>query len=185
MTERRKPSMPEGAEAVRAERAARRAEQARAGGTGPAAPVPDTGEGAGIIRSSWIGTGIFVVGTALAAGLAPLRLPLVVVDLVLFFGGVGAFLWALTGAAGRSREYEIGLWSLFLLEGAAPRRVRQLLLGALGAEIVMALAFIWVNAAMAFGILVPLWGLAHCGLWSARYGTFPPRRPSRRSRVTS
>jgi hypothetical protein len=63
--------------------------------------------------------------------------------------------------------------------------VRQLLLGSLALEIVMALATIWINAAFAFGILVPLWGLAHCGLWSARHGTFPPRRSSRRTRVTS
>ena len=181
MTGQKKRPMPQGAEAVRAERAARRAHK----GSGKKAPIPDTGQGTTIIRSSWIGTGIFVVATSLAAGVKVLRLPVALIDLVLFFGGVGAFLWALVTAADRSRQQEIGLWSLFMLEGTAPRRVRQLLLGALALEIVVAFATIWINVALAFGILVPLWGLAHAGLWGARYGVFPPRRSSRRTRVTS
>jgi hypothetical protein len=28
---------------------------------------------------------------------------------------------------------------------------------------------------LAFGILVPVFGLGLCGLWGARYGTFEPR----------
>src|SRR5439155_114318 len=35
------------------------------------------------------------------------------------------------------------------------------------------------NTSVVFGILVPVYGLAMCGLWSARYGTFPRRRPAR------
>jgi hypothetical protein len=178
-----KKPMPAGAEAIRAEKAARRASRSRTANS--RAPVIDTGEGALIIRSSWAGTAVFGVGTGLAAAISALRLPVAILDLVLFFGGVVGFLWALASAAGRSREREIGLWNLFLLEGAAPRRVRQGLLGALALEIAIAIGTVWISAALAFGILVPLWGLAHCGLWGARYGAFPPRRSSRRSQVPS
>ncbi len=175
--------MPAGAEAVRAEKAARGAARSRTANS--RAPIADTGEGTVIIRSSWAGTAVFVVGTGLAAGISALRLPVALLDLVLFFGGVVGFLWALAAAAGRSREREIGLWNLFLLEGAAPRRVRQALLGALALEIVTAIGTVWINVALAFGILVPLWGLAHCGLWGAQHGAFPPRRSQRRGQVSS
>jgi hypothetical protein len=30
----------------------------------------------------------------------------------------------------------------------------------------------------ATAILAPVYGLGLCGLWAARYGTFPPRRPA-------
>jgi hypothetical protein len=56
--------------------------------------------------------------------------------------------------------------------------VRRIVLGALAVEIVVALGTAWITAAMAFGCLVPMWGLGHCGLWGARYGTFGPRQPT-------
>ena len=93
----------------------------------------------------------------------------------MFFAGCGVFLVALAAAAGRSREREITLWSLFLLEGVAPGRVRRALLGALAVEVVVALATAWITAALAFGCLVPMWALGHCGLWGARSGAFGPR----------
>ena len=94
------------------------------------------------------------------------------------FAGCGVFMWALVVAAGRSRRHQISLWNLFLLEGVAPARVRRVVLGALAVEIVVALGTAWITAALAFGCLVPMWGLGHCGLWGARYGTFGPRQPT-------
>ena len=135
------------------------------------------GDGTGIIRSAWIGTGVFLVAVAVGVALPVARLPLVFFDLGLFFAGCGLFMWALVVAAARSRQREIGLWNLFLLEGVAPGRVRRAVLGALAVEIVVALGTAWITAAMAFGCLVPMWGLGHCGLWGARYGAFGPREP--------
>jgi hypothetical protein len=166
--------MPIGAEAVRAERAARRAE--RAAKAAAPRPIPDTREGGGIIRSSWVGTAVFAVGAAVAAGVPDARLPVAVVDLILFFGGIVVFFWAWATAAGRSREREITLWNLVLLEDIAPRRIRLSLLGALAVQIAVALGTAWITAALAFGILVPVWGEAHCWLWGARYGAFGPRK---------
>ena len=34
----------------------------------------------------------------------------------------------------------------------------------------------------ATAILAPVYGLGLCGLWSARYGTFPPRKPAPKRR---
>jgi hypothetical protein len=111
-----------------------------------------------------------------AAAVPDARLPIAVVDLLLFFVGIVIFFWAWLTAAGRSREREITLWNLVLLEGIAPSRVRWSLLGALGVQVTVALGTAWITAALAFGILVPMWGEAHCWLWGARYGAFEPRR---------
>jgi hypothetical protein len=163
-----------GAEAVRAERAARRA--ARAGQAPPRREIPDTREGEGIIRSSWLGTGVFVAGAVLAATVPDARLPVAIIDLALFFGGIIVFFWAWAIAAGRSRDREISLWNLVLLEDVAPGRVRWALMGALVVEVVVALGTAWITAALAFGILVPVWGESHCWLWGARHGAFEPRK---------
>jgi hypothetical protein len=178
--------MPAGAEAVRAEKAARRAERAAGNRTVPPA-IADTGEGVAIIRASWAGTVIFVVGAVVAAIVADARLFAVILDLGLFLGGCALFFWALATAAQRSRDREIGLWNLFLLDGVAPPTVRTPLLASLGIQIAAALATAWVAVPLAFGILVPVWGLSCAGLWGARYGRFgprrlPPPRPSRRAR---
>jgi hypothetical protein len=170
----RRAAMPTGAEAVRAERAARRA--ARAAEAAPRRQIVDSREGQAIVRSSWIGTGVFAVAAVLAAAVPDARLPVAVVDLVLFFGGIIVFFWAWAIAAGRSRDREINLWNLVLLEDIAPARVRWSLLGALAVQIVVALGTAWITAALAFGILVPVWGEAHCWLWGARHGAFEARK---------
>jgi hypothetical protein len=69
---------------------------------------------------------------------------------------------------------------LFLLQGSAPRDVRRRLLGALAAEVVVGLGVAIARpfTSLAFGLLVPVYGLALAGLWGARHGTFPPRKPA-------
>jgi hypothetical protein len=176
-------SMPAGAEAVRAERAARRAEraaQAAPGGrAGARVDVPDTGEGTALIRATWTGTVIFVLGAVVAAVVADSRFVVALLDVALFLGGCGLFFWTLVVAARRSREVEIGLWNLFLLEGVAPKRVRMRMLSPIGVEIAVALATAWIAGPLAFGILVPVWALGCAGLWGAKYGRFTvPRQVS-------
>jgi hypothetical protein len=144
--------------------------------------------GDAIIKASWAGTAVWLVSTAIAVLLPDARLPGAIVDLALFLAGCVAFFWCLAVAAERSREREIGLWNLFLLEGVASRRVRQRLLAPLFVQIVVALAAAFVAAPLAFGLLVPMYGLGCAGLWGAKYGVFGPRvlgprkspRPSRR-----
>lgn len=149
----------------------------------PERPDPGTGEaepglpGGGIIRASLVGTAVF---TALAVGavVAPvLQLPLVVVSLGLFAAGVVTFLLAFARAVERSRYEAIGMGGLFFLVGSAPGAVQLRLLGALGVQVVVsfAAATIRIYTPVAFGLLVPMYGLGLAGLWGATHGRFGPR----------
>lgn len=134
-----------------------------------------------IIKASWIGTVVFGV-TATAAAIDPDLFAEVAlaVALVLFFVGCVVFLAAFLKAVGRSREVDIGIGGLYFLAGSAPRDVQLHLLGSLGAEVVIAFATASARpfTSLAFGMLVPVYGLGCAGLWGARYGTFSPRSSS-------
>jgi hypothetical protein len=141
-------------------------------------------KGAAIIRASWIGTAALAVTSIPAAVLERWPGPAVAVDLGLFLAGAIVFLWAYGIAVGRSREHEIGIGGLYFLQGTAPKPARNQLLGSLAAQTVIAIGTAAARpfTALAFGILVPVWGLALCGLWGARYGRFGPRVPAERRR---
>lgn len=136
-----------------------------------------------IVRASLAGTIVFVV-VAVAATLAPdpLAIPTVMLDLVLAAAGLVAFVVTLLRAAERSRREAVTLPGIWWLSGTAPTPVRRVLLGALAVQVLVALvtASIRPFTALAFGILVPLYGLGLAGLWAARLGTFPPRDSSSR-----
>jgi hypothetical protein len=131
-----------------------------------------------LIRASVYGTIAFTV-VAVAAAIAPdaLAVVAVVADLVLFTAGCACFALALLRAADRSREDELTLPGLFWLTGSAPAEVRKWLLGSFVVEVVVAFATAGARpfTGLAFGILVPVYGLGLVGLWGARAGTFPPR----------
>ena len=146
--------------------------------------------GRGLVKASWYGTGLFTV-TAAAAAIAPdvFRWPALVVALGLFAIGCVLFLWSYAVAVDRSRHDELSIAGLYFLTGAAPPAVQWHLMGSLGVETVVALTTASVRpfTTLAFGILVPVYGLGLAGLWSARHGTFAPRarpapRPKRKSR---
>ncbi len=134
-----------------------------------------------IIKASWIGTAIFGV-TAIAAAIDPdvFAGVALAVALVLFLVGCVVFLVAFLHAVGRSREVEIGIGGLYFLAGTAPRAVQLHLLGSLGTEVLIAFATASARpfTSLAFGMLVPVYGLGLCGLWGARHGTFAARVPS-------
>jgi hypothetical protein len=136
--------------------------------------------GQAIVRLSVAGTGLFVVGAS-AASIAPEQLGFAsaVIDLVLFAVGTAAFLWAFAVAVGRSRTVVIGVGGLFFLQGCAPKVLQRVLMSALVVQVVIAFvtASIRVYTALAFGLLVPMFGLGLAGLWGAVYGWFPARPP--------
>ena len=127
------------------------------------------------------------VGTAMFAGTAILEVVVfrqwtqvlgVTVALVLFAIGCGAFLAGYAYALQRSRTEEISVAGLFLLAGPAVPGPVKLRLGLLlGVQVVVALvtAGIRTFTPLAFGVLVPVFGLGLNGLWAARHGRFPPR----------
>lgn len=149
------------------------------------APAPAAGRGRGIVIGSWVGTAVFsaTAAAAVADPEGPPATVAVVVALVLFLIGSVVFLVAFIRAVSRSRTDQIAVASLFLFTPGAPTRVRLHLLGSWAVQIAVALVTAGARpfTSLAFGILVPVHGLALAGLWGARHGTFSPRpRPAPR-----
>lgn len=134
--------------------------------------------GGGIIRGSWAGTIVFTV-TAIIATIDPdsLGAPAVVVAVALFAAGSVVMFWAFLIAVQRSRVEMIGMGGLYFGAGSAPRDVQIQLMSSLLVQLIVAFttASIRVFTTLAFGILVPVWGLGMAGLWCARHGVFAPR----------
>ena len=141
-------------------------------------PAPAAaGPGRTVVRASWAGTAVFTVSAVVGVALEGARGVFVAVSLVLFAAGLGAFVWSFGRAVVRSQEEEIAVASLWFLMGSAPAAVRNSLLASLAVEVVVAVAAASARpfTPMAFGILVPVYGLGLCGVWAARHGRFPAR----------
>jgi hypothetical protein len=160
----------------RIERARRKAEMA--------ADFRDGHPGRWIEVVSWAGTAVFAATAVLSATVRfdddldpPGDVAGAVVALVIFAVGCVLFLAALYLGAQRSRDAEMSVGGWFFLSGVAPSAVRWSLLGSLAIEVVVALATALARpySTLAFGILVPVFGLALAGIWGARHGAFPPR----------
>jgi hypothetical protein len=139
-----------------------------------------------IIRVDEVGTALFVITAVLAAALFtnPVKVVAVVVCVALFTIGVFTFLLSFWAAVQRSRTDNISVTQLYFLSGeATPRAVKRVMNGALVVQSVVALATAIARnrtdgragSTLAFGILVPMFGLGLNGLWCARHGTFAPR----------
>lgn len=157
---------------------------------------PDEGQGSALITIAWVGTAAYVVSAVLATA-TTIQAPMIAVSAVLFVVGLGSFTAAYLIAISRSREYAIGMGGLYFLAGTAPRRVQRNLLGVTALQTLTATITASIGIAaiqgdatnpLAFGFLVPLFGLGIAGLWGARYGLFDRRpadapRPGRTTRV--
>jgi hypothetical protein len=141
-----------------------------------------------LVRADVIGTAVFVVAVAIGIPLhdeRPVQVTFAVISMVLFAVGAAGCLWAYVSALERSRIDEIGVANLFLLTGStAPTPVKRTMTIALAVQVVLALTGAIVGAAglsgnqvnaLAFGILVPMFGLAMNALWAVRHGRFGPR----------
>jgi len=138
-----------------------------------------------LVRINILGTGAFVVSAIVAAVVfTPIvRTIGVVVALLLFAIGVAGFIWGYFTAVQRSRYDNISVTSLFLLLGEVSSiKIRRLMNGCLIVQglggLITALARTSTDgrsgSTLAFGVLVPLFGLGLNGLWSSRHGSFPP-----------
>lgn len=130
-----------------------------------------------IVVWSWAGTALFSVTAVAATVVDSARLVAAVVALVLFAVGCAVFLIAFAIAVVRSQTDAIGIGGLYFLAGSAPRKMQVSLLGSLTVEAAVALstASIQIFTSLAFGILVPAYGLGMAGLWGARHGRFERR----------
>jgi hypothetical protein len=140
--------------------------------------LDDDTPGRRLVAASWWGTGAFTA-TAVPGAVSPdlFGVPAVAVAIALFAAGSVAMFWAFLVAVQRSRTDLIGIGGIYFLVGSAPAGVQRHLMASLAVEVVVALvtASIRVFTSLAFGILVPVWGLGLAGLWGARYGTFAAR----------
>jgi hypothetical protein len=142
-------------------------------------PMP----GARILRVNAFGTAAFVI-TAIGGAVQPgfLRTLAALIALFLFTVGCAVFLWALLQAFQRSRTDNIGMGGLFfLLAPTAPGVVRRPFMALLALQTAVglgtAIATFGVKpfTPLAFGVMVPVFGMGLAGLWAARYGQFGPR----------
>ena len=147
-----------------------------------------------IVRIDVAGTVVFAASAVVAAVVfdGPAKVQGVVLDLALFTVGVAAFLWGYWVAVQRSRQDELSVAEVyFLLGSAVPRNVKRTMNLCLIAQTVVAVATAMARpstpsdtaasgssagSTLAFGVLVPMFGLGLNGLWAALHGTFGPRR---------
>jgi hypothetical protein len=135
-----------------------------------------------------VGTAAFALVVAVGLPLRDQRaaqIAVAVVSMALFAIGAVTALWAYVSALERSRVHEIGVANLYLLTGpTAPPAIKRLMSALLAAQVIVALAGAIVGAiglsgsevnALAFGILVPMFGIGLNGIWAVRHGTFGPR----------
>jgi hypothetical protein len=143
-------------------------------------------DGGALIVATWAGTGLFVVTAVLSAITSSMRAVGVIVALVLFALGTLAFLVSFLRAVERSRTEEIAVVQLyFLAGGCAPKAVRLHFMGALAVQVITAFATASARpfTAVAFGILVPMYGLGMTGLWASAHGSFAKRRKLRPKKI--
>jgi len=140
------------------------------------------------VRADVAGTAAFLVAIAIGVPLRderPAQVLVGVVSMVLFATGAAAALWAYVAALDRSRTDEIGVANLYLLTGrTAPTTVKRLMSALLALQVVVSLGAATIGAtglsgsqvnALAFGILVPMFGIGMNGVWAVRHGRYGPR----------
>lgn len=144
--------------------------------------------GAGVVAVDLAGTAVFLAALAVAIPLRTHRFAQFIiggVSMLLFAIGVVTTLWAYTRALERSRVEEVGVANLYLLTGpTAPPQVKRAMSAALIVQVVAAIAGAWIGVvgldkgdlnALAFGVLVPMFGVGMNGVWAARHGSYGPR----------
>lgn len=155
--------------------------------------TPEKQSGLWIINTNIAGSILFALSAVVAAlvfeGIS--KVQGVVVALILFSGGVVAFIWGYWTAVQRSRTHEMSVAELYFLLGSAiPRRAKWVMNSCLLAQTTIALVTALARGStpdpgvdggsspgstLAFGVLVPLLGLGLNGLWASTHGDFPPR----------
>ena len=140
-----------------------------------------------IVQTNLIGTAAFAASAVVAAAVFtnPVRIVAVVVALALFAIGIFGFIWSYITAVQRSRSDNIAVAQLyFLAGGSTPNRIKRLMTSALFVQMVVALATAIARnrtdgragSTLAFGILVPMFGLGLNGLWCSKHGSFSERQ---------
>lgn len=102
--------------------------------------------------------------------------------IVVFLAGAALFTWAFLIAAGRSRLEEVSVAGAFFLgDGAVSNSDRVWAYGLLTAQSVIGLAAASADpyTTMAFGILVPMFGIGAVAFLGSAHGAFRVRRTNK------
>lgn len=134
-----------------------------------------------IVQISVVATVVFVI-VQVAAVVAPrgaVAVAAVVWSLALFGVGSVLFLAAFVVAAGRSRDEHVTVAGVVWLIGSTPRPVALALRSTLAVQATVALVTAGIRpfSAVAFGILMPMFGLGCIAFSGARHGVFAPIVP--------
>jgi membrane-bound metal-dependent hydrolase YbcI (DUF457 family) len=149
---------------------------------------PTTPTRSRVIGVDVAGTAVFLVALIIAVPFRSDRFAQFLiggVSMVLFAIGMATTLWAYARALERSRTEEVGVANLYLLTGpTAPKPVRRTMTSALAIQVVAAVVGAWIGVvgldkgelnALAFGVLVPMFGIGMNGVWAALHGSYGPR----------
>lgn len=100
---------------------------------------------------------------------------------VVFVAGAALFSWAFTIAAGRSRSEDVTVAGAFFLAGSIGTSDRRWAFGLLGAQSLIGLVGAGADpyTTMAFGILVPMFGLGIIAFLGSAHGAFHQRNPNK------
>jgi len=141
-----------------------------------------------LVRGNRIGTVVFLAALAIGVPFKTDRwaqVIVIVVSVALFAAGVATSLWAYARALELSRVRNVGVANLFLLTGeTAPKAVKWWMSAALAVQVIAAIVGASVGMSgleksqltpLAFGVLVPMFGIGMNGAWAARYGSYGPR----------
>jgi hypothetical protein len=144
--------------------------------------------GSRVIRLDVAGTAAFVIALGIAVPFRAHRFGQFLIagaSMVLFAIGVAATLLAYARALERSRTEEVGVANLFLLTGdTAPKPVHRTMSWTLAVQVIAAVTGAWIGVvgldkgelnALAFGVLVPMFGIGMNGMWAAKNGSYGPR----------
>ena len=98
-----------------------------------------------------------------------------------FVAGALLFAWALTIAAGRSRMEELTVGGAFFLAGSIEKPDRRWAYGYLTAQTLIGFAGAVADpyTTMAFGVLVPMFGLGVIAFLGSAHGAFRQRKPTK------
>jgi hypothetical protein len=133
----------------------------------------------GILDADMLATLVFLVVQVVAIFTTDsARLVSAIYSCALFAVGIVAFLWAYALGVSRSRHEVVTLPALFFLADSAPRSIASRFRLVLAVQVLVAVVAASVRpfTNLAYGILVPMFGLGMMALWGGRCGRFPPRK---------
>lgn len=98
-----------------------------------------------------------------------------------FVAGAALFTWAFTIAAGRSRTEDLTVAGAFFLAGSIGKPERRWAFGFLLAQTIIGFAGAIADpyTTMAFGVLVPMFGLGVIAFLGSAHGAFRQRKPTK------